>query len=191
MLTVWVFWWIWLAGYVPSAALGSLAVALGSVCVAFFCCRRSLSFYILFELSLLPTLAMVLLYGYQPEKLRAGGHLLLYTALRSLPLLVLLISLPPYFTAWRGVMVPGGVAAIALTIAFIVKRPIYGVHLWLPKAHVEAPVVGSMALAGILLKLGSFGLFLVLPHATRSAFVLYFLLRVWGSVACGALCLRQ
>jgi len=113
----------------PSVALRSLGVALGFVCVAFFFSRRSLSFYILFELSLLPTLAMVLLYGYQPEKLRAGGHLLLYTALRSLPLLLLFIFLPPYFTAWRGVLVPGGVAAVAMTIAFIVKRPIYGVHL--------------------------------------------------------------
>lgn len=75
-------------------------------------------------------------------------------------------------------LVPGGGAAIALTIAFMVKSPIYGVHLWLPKAHVEAPVVGRMALAGILLKLGSFGLFLVLPHAESRAFVLYFLLSV-------------
>ena len=191
LLTAWVFWWMWLGGYISSTALGLMGMTLGAVCVAFFFCRRSLSFYILFELSLLPTLAMVLLYGYQPEKLRAGGHLLLYTALRSLPLLLILILLPPYFTAWRGVLVPGGAAAVALTIAFIVKRPIYGVHLWLPKAHVEAPVVGSIALAGILLKLGSFGLFLVLPHAKRSAFVLYFMLSVWGAVACGALCLRQ
>ena len=99
MLTVWVFWWMWLAGYISSPALGAMGVALGLVCVAFFSSRRGLSFYILFELSLLPTLAMVLLYGYQPEKLRAGGHLLLYTALRSLPLLLILIFLPPYFTA--------------------------------------------------------------------------------------------
>ena len=174
-----------------SAALSSLGLALGVVCVAFFCSRRRLSFYILFELSLLPTLAMVVLYGYQPEKLRAGGHLLLYTALRSLPLLLTLIGLPPWFAAWGEALVPGGVGALALTVAFIVKSPIYGVHLWLPKAHVEAPVVGSMALAGILLKLGSFGLFLVLPHVIRSVFVVYFLLRVWGSVSCGALCLRQ
>ena len=99
ILTVWVFWWIWLAGYMTSAALSSLGLALGVVCVAFFCSRRRLSFYILFELSLLPTLAMVVLYGYQPEKLRAGGHLLLYTALRSLPLLLTLIGLPPRFAA--------------------------------------------------------------------------------------------
>ena len=134
---------------------------------------------------------MVLLYGYQPEKLRAGGHLLLYTALRSLPLLLLLISLPPFFSVWEGRQVQGGAAALAMTIAFIVKRPMYGVHLWLPKAHVEAPVVGSIALAGVLLKLGSFGLFLVLPHTRGRVLLLYLLLSVWGSVVCGALCLRQ
>jgi len=73
----------------------------------------------------------------------------------------------------------------------MVKRPIYSVHLWLPKAHVEAPVAGRIALAGILLKLGSFGLYLVLPHAAGEVFILFLLLSVWGSVACGALCLRQ
>ena len=98
VLTVWVFRWMWAAGYVPSRAQSSLCTVLGIVCVAFFYSRRGLSFYILFELSLIPTLGLVLLYGYQPEKLRAGGHLLLYTAIRSLPLLLCLIVLPPYFS---------------------------------------------------------------------------------------------
>jgi len=66
----------------------------------------------------------------------------------------------------------GGGAALGLTLAFMVKRPIYSVHLWLPKAHVEAPVAGRIALAGILLKLGSFGLYLVLPHTAGEVFIL-------------------
>ena len=74
----------------------ALAYALLSVCVCFFHCASALSFYILFEMSLLPTLFIVLLFGYQPEKLRAGQYLLLYTVLASLPLLLSLLSLPTY-----------------------------------------------------------------------------------------------
>jgi len=180
-----------MSGYMRPHVLGSLGLMLGLVCLSFFAVRRGLRFYILFELSLLPTLGIVLLYGYQPEKLGAGGHLLLYTALSSLPLLLLLLILPPYFSFWGEGAPVGGAAAVGLTIAFMVKRPMYRVHLWLPKAHVEAPVAGRMALAGILLKLGSYGLYLVLPHATGEVLVVYLLLSVWGSVASGALCLRQ
>ena len=51
-----------------------------------------------------------------------------------------------------------------LLAAFVVKLPMYGVHLWLPKAHVEAPVFGSIILAAILLKLGRFGIWLFVPY---------------------------
>jgi len=155
--------WIWLSGYLHSPLQASLALALAGICLGFFATRRGLSFYILFEASLIPTLAIVLLFGYQPEKLSAGGYLLLYLAVRSLPLLMLLINRAPYFSLWSDGTLTTGAAALALVTAFLVKRPMYGVHLWLPKAHVEAPVCGSIALAGILLKLGSFGLFVVLP----------------------------
>jgi len=180
-----------LSGYIGPSLLSALGVSLGVVCGLFFTARRGLRFYILFELSLLPTLGIVLLYGYQPEKLGAGGYLLLYTALRSLPLLLLLLCIPAYFSFWSSAGLISGGAVIALTLAFIVKRPLYGVHLWLPKAHVEAPISGRMALAGILLKLGSFGLYLVLPHGCGPILILFLLLRVWGRVLCGALCLRQ
>lgn len=52
----------------------------------------------------------------------------------------------------------GGFFVFILLLGFLIKTPIYYFHLWLPKAHVEAPMTGSMVLAGVLLKLGRYGL---------------------------------
>merc|ERR1719348_754015 len=75
--------------------------------------------------------------------------------------------------------------------SFLPARGGYLVHVWLPKAHVEAPVAGSMVLAGILLKLGRYGLLLFCPHLGRSILYLYLRLRVWGSIFCSLVCIRQ
>jgi len=93
---LYVFSWVWLSGHAVAPLMSALVAALGGVCVAFFVARRGLRFYVLFELSLLPTVGIVLLFGYQPEKLGAGRYLLLYTALRSLPLLLMFIVSPAY-----------------------------------------------------------------------------------------------
>lgn len=79
-------------------------------------------------------------------------------------------------------------------MAFVVKLPIYLFHLWLPKAHVEAPVAGSMILAGVLLKLGGYGLIRILPifrEVNKSYSWLFIGLRVLGGVFVRVICLRQ
>nr|WNX94334.1 NADH dehydrogenase subunit 4 [Etheostoma proeliare] len=170
-----------------------------------FSATEIIMFYVMFEATLIPTLIIITRWGNQTERLNAGVYFLFYTLAGSLPLLVALLLLqnstgtlslltlqfsdPLQLTSmadklwWAGCL-----------LAFLVKMPLYGAHLWLPKAHVEAPVAGSMILAAVLLKLGGYGMMrvvAVLAPLTKDLSYPFIILALWGVIMTGSICLRQ
>lgn len=156
-------------------------------------------FYLFFEIRIIPTLLLILGWGYQPERLQAGIYLLFYTIFGSLPLLLgifyLIINIGSLnllvMTNFFFIQV---FMYLRFIFAFLVKIPIFFVHLWLPKAHVEAPVSGSIILAGVLLKLGGYGILRVIVIFQSLGLKLNFVLvriSLLGGVLVSLVCLRQ
>nr|APX40923.1 NADH dehydrogenase subunit 4 [Phyllotreta cruciferae] len=153
-------------------------------------------FYLFFEVSLIPTLILIMGWGYQPERLEAGIYMLFYTMLMSLPMLILLL----YMYMYNGSLIYFLLNELnyfyfyfMMNMIFFVKVPMFFLHLWLPKAHVEAPVSGSMILAGVMLKLGGYGLLRLIYILKKFLNLNLFLivLSIFGGLLISIVCIRQ
>nr|AJQ17879.1 NADH dehydrogenase subunit 4 [Systomus sarana] len=183
----------------------TLLASLQTFLIMAFGATEIIMFYIMFEATLIPTLIIITRWGNQTERLNAGTYFLFYTLAGSLPLLVALLLLQ-HSTGTLSMLVLQYSQPLQLNslghmvwwagclIAFLVKMPLYGVHLWLPKAHVEAPVAGSMVLAAVLLKLGGYGMMrmmVMLDPLSKELAYPFIILALWGIIMTGSICLRQ
>jgi NADH:ubiquinone oxidoreductase subunit 4 (subunit M) len=118
----------------------------------FFFAQGVVGFYVSFEMVLLPISMVIFLWGVQPERSLSFLSLVGFRLVSILPLLGVLTLL--HLGGLVLFPVVSGFCSVLLVLGFLVKLPLFLVHYWLPKAHVEAPTIGSILLAGLLLKLG-------------------------------------
>nr|AZF99005.1 NADH dehydrogenase subunit 4 [Megalodontes cephalotes] len=154
--------------------------------------------YIYFESTLIPMLMLILGWGYQPERIQSGMYLLFYTLFMSLPMMLGIFyiyynekSLMIYLMINYNNM--NIMLYWVMMLAFLVKMPMYLFHLWLPKAHVEAPVSGSMMLAGVMLKLGGYGILRIMPIMLNMKFMNFLIIMnsMLGGLIISLVCLIQ
>ncbi len=163
-----------------AVAYVALFLLMETACLGVFVALDLLLFYVFFEVTLVGMYFIIAGWGHEGRQ-RAALTFFLYTLLGSLPLLLAILALylggnPRTFDMRAIIAAPpltglaAGLTFLAMLVTFAVKTPLFPLHTWLPLAHVEAPAAGSVVLAGVLLKLGTYGFIRFALQMTPDAF---------------------
>lgn len=162
-----------------------------------------LIFYIFFEAILIPMFLIIGIYGSRERKIRAVYLFFFYTLCGSILMLISILYIyvvagtlnMEYLSSWEFTQTEQLFLWLTFFLSFASKIPMFPFHIWLPEAHVEAPTVGSVLLAGILLKLGVYGFlrysFVLFPSACLYYSPLIYLLSVLGVIYASLTAIRQ
>ncbi|MEZ5345316.1 MAG: NADH-quinone oxidoreductase subunit M [Pyrinomonadaceae bacterium] len=187
-------------------AFFAFLLLLESAMIGVFVSLDLLVFYLFFEASLVPMFFLIGIWG-GSNRIYAAVKFFIFTALGSLLMLVAIISLYYLYANASGgagtfdfVALLGAVESgklvfagstgvllfLAFALAFSIKVPVFPFHTWLPDAHTEAPTAGSVILAAVLLKMGTYGLmrfnFTLFPEASREFAWIFIILAIIGII---------
>lgn len=171
---------------------------LESAMIGVFVSLDLLLFYLFFEASLVPMFFLIGIWGGE-RRIYAATKFFIYTALGSLLMLVGIIALFYIFGTFDYVTILKALQSgqlldertqfwlfLAFALAFCIKVPLFPFHTWLPDAHTEAPTAGSVILAGVLLKMGTYGLLrfnlVLFPSASSDFAPLIIVLAIIGII---------
>jgi NADH-quinone oxidoreductase subunit M len=195
----------WHAVEKRAAAFYIFLLLLESAMIGVFVSLDLLVFYLFFEASLIPMFFLIGIWGGE-NRIYSAIKFFVYTMLGSLLMLVAIIGLYYIHAEQTGVGtfdfvtlanslrtgnlalagLTGNILFLAFAIAFAIKVPLFPLHTWLPDAHTDAPTAGSVILAAVLLKMGTYGLmrfnFVLFPEASREFAYIFIILAVIGII---------